>query len=107
MGFELNIMEYKDDYQILGVARNANASEIKAAYRNWPCSITPTATGDKQRKTLEEMNEAYQVLLDPQSAARYDRWRFILPVAATRHTATSTGTSGPASRAEEVTSRWI
>jgi curved DNA-binding protein len=68
-------MEYKDYYQILGVARNANANEIKAAYRKLAMQYHPDRNpGDKQaEERFKEMNEAYQVLSDPQKRARYDQ----------------------------------
>jgi len=68
-------MEYKDYYQILGVARNASASEIKGAYRKLAMQFHPDRNpGDKQaEERFKEMNEAYQVLSDPQKRARYDQ----------------------------------
>jgi curved DNA-binding protein len=68
-------MEYKDYYQILGVARNASASEIKGAYRKLAMQYHPDRNpGDKQaEERFKEMNEAYQVLSDPQKRARYDQ----------------------------------
>ena len=68
-------MEYKDYYQILGVARNASANEIKGAYRKLAMQYHPDRNpGDKQaEERFKEMNEAYQVLSDPQKRARYDQ----------------------------------
>jgi curved DNA-binding protein len=68
-------MEYKDYYQILGVARNASASEIKGAYRKLAMQYHPDRNpGDKQaEERFKEMNEAYQVLSDQQKRARYDQ----------------------------------
>jgi len=68
-------MEYKDYYQILGVARNASANEIKAAYRKLAMQYHPDRNpGDKQaEERFKEMNEAYQVLSDPQKRTRYDQ----------------------------------
>jgi curved DNA-binding protein len=67
-------MEYKDYYKILGVARDASANEIKAAYRKLAMQYHPDRNpGDKQaEERFKEMNEAYQVLSDPQKRARYD-----------------------------------
>ena len=68
-------MEYKDYYQILGVPRNASANEIKGAYRKLAMQYHPDRNpGDKQaEERFKEMNEAYQVLSDPQKRARYDQ----------------------------------
>jgi curved DNA-binding protein len=68
-------MEYKDYYQILGVPRNASASDIKGAYRKLAMQYHPDRNpGDKQaEERFKEMNEAYQVLSDPQKRARYDQ----------------------------------
>jgi curved DNA-binding protein len=68
-------MEYKDYYKILGVSRSASASEIKGAYRKLAMQYHPDRNpGDKQaEERFKEMNEAYQVLSDPQKRARYDQ----------------------------------
>jgi len=68
-------MDYKDYYKILGVARGASANEIKGAYRKLAMQYHPDRNpGDKQaEERFKEMNEAYQVLSDPQKRARYDQ----------------------------------
>ena len=68
-------MEYKDYYKILGVSRSASADEIKSAYRKLAMQYHPDRNpGDKQaEERFKEMNEAYQVLSDPQKRARYDQ----------------------------------
>ncbi|MBO9367889.1 MAG: J domain-containing protein [Chloroflexi bacterium] len=68
-------MEYKDYYKILGVDRNASAEEIRRAYRKLAKQYHPDRNpGDKQaEEKFKEINEAYQVLSDPQKRAHYDR----------------------------------
>jgi curved DNA-binding protein len=68
-------MEYRDYYKILGVERAASAEDIKKAYRKLAMQYHPDRNpGDKQaEERFKEMNEAYQVLSDPQKRARYDQ----------------------------------
>ncbi len=68
-------MEYKDYYKILGVDRNASLEEIKRAYRRLALKYHPDRNpGDKAaEEKFKEINEAYQVLSDPEKRARYDR----------------------------------
>lgn len=68
-------MEYRDYYKILGVERNASAAEIKKAYRKLALKYHPDRNqGDKQaEEKFKEINEAYQVLSDPQKRSRYDQ----------------------------------
>lgn len=68
-------MEYKDYYKILGVERNANKDEIKRAYRKLALKTHPDRNpGDaKAEEKFKEINEAYQVLSDPEKRARYDQ----------------------------------
>jgi curved DNA-binding protein len=68
-------MDYKDYYQILGVSRSAGNEEIRKAYRKLAMQYHPDRNpGDKQaEERFKEINEAYQVLNDPQKRAHYDR----------------------------------
>lgn len=68
-------MDYKDYYKILGVARNAGADDIRKAYRKLAMQYHPDRNpGDKQaEERFKEINEAYQVLNDPQKRSRYDQ----------------------------------
>lgn len=68
-------MEYKDYYKILGVERNANKDQIKRAYRELAKKIHPDRNpgNKKAEEQFKEVNEAYQVLSDPEKRARYDQ----------------------------------
>lgn len=68
-------MDYKDYYKILGVDRKASAEEIKRAYRKLAMQVHPDRNpGDKRaEERFKEINEAYQVLSDPQKRSRYDQ----------------------------------
>ena len=62
----------KDYYKILGVPRNASQEEIKKAYRRLAHKYHPDKGGDE--KKFKEINEAYQVLSNPEKRAQYDRF---------------------------------
>ena len=68
-------MDYKDYYKILGVERNASEDDIRKAYRNLAKKHHPDRNpGDKQaEERFKDINEAYQVLSDPQKRSVYDR----------------------------------
>lgn len=68
-------MEYKDYYQILGVDRSASTEEIKRAYRKLAMKYHPDKNpGDRQaEEKFKEINEANQVLSDPEKRSRYDQ----------------------------------
>lgn len=68
-------MDYKDYYQSLGVSRTASADEIRKEYRKLAMKYHPDRNpNDKQaEERFKEINEAYQVLSDPQKRARYDQ----------------------------------
>jgi len=69
-----NFMDYKDYYKTLGVERTASADEIKKAYRKLAMKYHPDRNqGNKQAEDqFKEINEAYEVLSDPQKRSRYD-----------------------------------
>jgi molecular chaperone DnaJ len=69
-------MAKKDYYEVLGVARNASADEIKKAYRQMAIKYHPDKNpGDKQAEDkFKEAAEAYEVLSDAQKKANYDRF---------------------------------
>ncbi len=68
--------DYKDYYAILGVSRDATEKEIKAAYRKLARQYHPDVNpGDRTaEEKFKEINEAYQVLSDPEKRAAYDRY---------------------------------
>jgi molecular chaperone DnaJ len=62
----------KDYYKILGVDKNATPEEIKAAFRRLAMKYHPDRGGDAEK--FKEINEAYQVLSDPQKRSQYDQF---------------------------------
>lgn len=68
-------MDYKDYYKVLGVEKSASQDEIKSAYRKLAKKYHPDKNaGDKQaEEKFKEINEANEVLSDPEKKARYDQ----------------------------------
>lgn len=69
-------MAKRDFYEILGVAKGADAKEIKKAYRKVAMKYHPDKNqGDKAAEDkFKEAAEAYEILSDEQKRARYDRY---------------------------------
>ena len=68
-------MQYKDYYKTLGVSKNATQDEIKKAYRKLAVKYHPdTHPDDKEAENrFKEINEAYEVLKDPEKRKKYDQ----------------------------------
>ncbi|UHD18218.1 DnaJ C-terminal domain-containing protein [Thiocapsa bogorovii] len=66
-------MEYKDYYKTLGVARDATQAEIKRAYRKLARKFHPDVSKEADAEArFKEINEANEVLHDPEKRAAYD-----------------------------------
>ncbi|MBI5358457.1 J domain-containing protein [Candidatus Amesbacteria bacterium] len=81
----------RDYYDILGVSKNASATELKSAYRKMALQWHPDRNKSAEAETkFKEINEAYQVLSDAQKKQAYDQFG---------HTpfdpSTSSGQAGP------------
>lgn len=67
-------MQFKDYYAVLGVERGASADEIKRAYRKLARKHHPDLSqASDAAARMQEVNEAYDVLRDPEKRAAYDR----------------------------------
>src|SRR6478672_12565007 len=78
----------RDYYEILSVERNASGEEIKRAYRKLAVKFHPDKNpGDAHaEERFKELGEAYDVLMDGNKRAAYDRYG---------HAAFAQGTAGP------------
>jgi molecular chaperone DnaJ len=65
-----------DYYSVLGVGRDASDSDIKRAYRGLARKYHPDVAEDKTSAEahFKEINEAYEILGDPQKRSQYDRF---------------------------------
>lgn len=68
-------MEYKDYYKILGIDKSASASDIRSAFKKLAMKYHPDRNPDDKvaEEKFKEINEANQVLSDPDKKARYDQ----------------------------------
>src|SRR3990167_7926964 len=63
----------KDNYEILGVGKNASKEDIKRAYRKLAHQHHPDKKGGDEKK-FKEINEAYQILGDDTKRSQYDQF---------------------------------
>jgi curved DNA-binding protein len=69
-------VKFRDYYEVLGVPRTAKPEEIKRAYRKLARKhhpdLKPAAERHQATETFKEINEAYEVLADPEKRKKYD-----------------------------------
>ena len=66
----------RDYYEVLGVARDVGAQDLKSAYRKVALQFHPDRNpgNPEAEEKFKEASEAYEVLSDPEKRARYDRF---------------------------------
>jgi curved DNA-binding protein len=67
-------VQFKDYYQVMGIAREATDAQIKQAYRRLARKFHPDVSKEKNAEArFKEVGEAYEVLKDPKKRAAYDQ----------------------------------
>lgn len=75
--FEISMATKRDYYEVLGVARGASDDEIKRSFKKLAIKYHPDRNKDADAgEKFREINEAYQVLSDPQKRQLYDAGGF-------------------------------
>jgi curved DNA-binding protein len=68
-------LEYRDYYATLGVGKKASPEEIQKAYRKLARKYHPDINKDSEAENrFKEINEAHEVLKDPEKRSKYDRF---------------------------------
>lgn len=69
-------MEFQDYYKVLGVSRDADEQTIKKAYRKLARQYHPDMNPDDDdaKQKFQQVNEAHEVLSDPEKRKKYDRF---------------------------------
>lgn len=69
-------MDYIDYYKVLGVNKNASKEEIKKAYRKQARKYHPdlNPNDESAKKRFQQINEAHEVLSDPEKRKKYDQY---------------------------------
>jgi len=72
----VNYLAKRDYYEVLGLTKNASEEDIKKAFRKLALKYHPDKNqGDKEaEEKFKEINEAYQVLSDPEKKSTYDQF---------------------------------
>jgi curved DNA-binding protein len=69
-------LQFKDYYEVLGIPRNASEDEIRKAFKKLARKYHPDLHTNEKKEVEEkfkEINEAYEVLKDPEKREKYDR----------------------------------
>lgn len=92
---------FKDYYQILEISSEASSFEVKAAYRKQALKWHPDKHPDMDVKSImQDINEAYAILKDPEKRRRYDQEYILFKKANCSHS-TKQNFSSPNSKQEE------
>lgn len=96
MGFHTGSMRFEDYYSVMGVAADADAAAIKQAYRRHARLLHPDVNqAADAHASMARINEAYEVLSDPQRRTAYDGVR-------RRHHALQQATTGAAAKPDKA-----